>query len=148
MTSQMPLDWTQDNVFISWAHYYAMFQNWSDSWVCRALPSSSIHGLPWLVSPLDGPNFQKVCHSIQEDQAKNLNVLNMTLLTWYNNMNGLGHNFHFYYGQTERDTYSYYIKETTNTSHAHREIKTTRYIAQQIYQIWHQDMWITPEKGR
>ena len=48
----------------------------------------------------------------------------------------------------QKETHSYYIKETTNTSHDHREIKTTRYIAQQIYQIWHQDMWITPEKGR
>ena len=69
----------------------------------------------------------------------------MTLLTWCNDMSGLGHNLHFDYDQTERDTYSYYIKETTNTS---REIKTTQYTAQQIYQTWHQDMWITPEKGQ
>lgn len=37
MTSQVPLDWTQANVLISWAHYCAMFQNWSDCWVCGAL---------------------------------------------------------------------------------------------------------------
>ena len=72
----------------------------------------------------------------------------MTILTWCNNTNGLGHDLHFDYDWTERDTYNHYIKETTNTSHAQREIKTSRYTAQQIYQIWDQDMWITPEKGQ
>lgn len=60
MTSPVPLEWTQDNVFISWAHLYAMFQNPSDCWVCGALPLSSIHRLPWLLSLLEGPDFQKI----------------------------------------------------------------------------------------
>ena len=39
----LPLD-PQDNVFLSWDHSYAAFHNWSNCWVCRALPSSSVKG--------------------------------------------------------------------------------------------------------
>ena len=95
-----------------------------------------------------GPIFKRYVILFKKIKPKNLNVRNMTVLTWCNNTNGLGNNLHFDYDWTETDTYSYYIKETTNTSHAHREIKTSRYTAQLTYQIWDQDMWITPEKGQ
>ena len=36
----LPFD-PQDNAFLSWAHSYTAFHNWSNCWVCRALPSSS-----------------------------------------------------------------------------------------------------------
>ena len=36
----VPFD-PQDNAFLSWAHSYAAFHNWSNCWVCGALPSSS-----------------------------------------------------------------------------------------------------------
>ena len=39
----LPFD-PQDNAFLSWAHSYAAFHNWSNCWVCRALPSSSVEG--------------------------------------------------------------------------------------------------------
>lgn len=61
MTSQVPLDWTQ-KVFILWAHSHAVFENQSCGWVCGVLPLTSIHGPPWLMSPVDGSDFQKVCH--------------------------------------------------------------------------------------
>ena len=38
---------TQDNVFISWAHFYADFQNTSSCWICGAMPLSVMDGLPW-----------------------------------------------------------------------------------------------------
>ena len=34
----------QDNAFLSWAHFLAAFHNWSNCWVCTALPSSSVEG--------------------------------------------------------------------------------------------------------
>ena len=36
----VPFD-PQDNAFLSWAHSYAAFHNWSNCWVCGVLPSSS-----------------------------------------------------------------------------------------------------------
>ena len=48
---------TQDNVFISWAHSYADFDNTSNCWICRAMPLSVMDGLPWWVSPLCQGDF-------------------------------------------------------------------------------------------
>ena len=52
----------QDNVFLSWAHFYTAFHNQSNCWVCGALPSSSVKGffLGW-TSPLQGKDFPQVC---------------------------------------------------------------------------------------
>ena len=36
---------TQDNVFISWAYFYADFHNTSNCWVCGAMPLSVMDGL-------------------------------------------------------------------------------------------------------
>ena len=49
---------TQDNVFISWAHSYADFDNTSNCWICRAMPLSVMDGLPWWVSPLCQGDFR------------------------------------------------------------------------------------------
>ena len=49
----LPFD-PQDNAFLSWAHSYAAFHNWSNCWVCGALPTSSVEGFPWWTSPLQG----------------------------------------------------------------------------------------------
>ena len=47
----------QDSTFLSWTHFYATFHNWSNCWVCRALPSSSVEDIPRWVSPLLGKDF-------------------------------------------------------------------------------------------
>ena len=54
----LPLD-LQDNVCLSWAHFYAAFHNGSHCWVCGALPS--VEGFPWWTSPLQGKDFLQVC---------------------------------------------------------------------------------------
>ena len=56
----------QDNVFLSWAHSYAAFHNWSNCWVCRELPSSSVEGFPWWTSPLQGKDFLQVCEYLRQ----------------------------------------------------------------------------------
>ena len=37
----LPFD-PQDHAFLSWAHSSATFHNWSNCWICRALPSVSV----------------------------------------------------------------------------------------------------------
>ena len=102
------------------------------------------------VAESDTAERLSICHFVQEDkdETKNLNVLNMNVLTWCHITNALGHSLRFDYDQTERDAYGYYIKEATNTSYACRGTKTTGYTAQQMHQIWDQYMWTTPEKGQ
>ena len=56
----------QDNAFLSWAHSYAAFHNWSNCWVFRALPSSSVEGFPWWTSPLQGKYFLQVCEYLRQ----------------------------------------------------------------------------------
>ena len=47
----------QDNAFLSSAHSYTAFHNQSNFWVCKALPSPSVEGFPWWVSPFQGKDF-------------------------------------------------------------------------------------------
>ena len=58
--SPTSLQWEQGNVFVSWVHSYAFFQNQLDCWVCGALPMSSVEGFPWWVSPIQGNNYLQV----------------------------------------------------------------------------------------
>ena len=59
----LPFD-PQDNTFLSRAHSYTAFHNWSNCWVCRVLPSLSIEDFPWWVSPLQGKYFLQLCDDI------------------------------------------------------------------------------------
>ena len=59
----------QDNAFLSWAHSYAAFHNWSNYWVCGALPSSSMEGVPLWTSPLQGKDFFQVCKYLQQSHV-------------------------------------------------------------------------------
>lgn len=87
MTSQVPLDWTQANVLISWAHYCAMFKTGQTVGPCGAY--CILHSQTALGTVThEWKTRSKICF-YQEDQAKDLNVLNMTLLTWCNDMSGL-----------------------------------------------------------
>ena len=64
----LPFD-PQDNAFLSWAHSYAAFHNWSNCWVCGPLPSSSVKGVPWWTSPLQGKDFLQVCKYLQQSHV-------------------------------------------------------------------------------
>ena len=64
----LPFD-PQDNAFLSWAHSYAAFYNWSNCWVCGPLPSSSEEGFPWWTSPLQGKDFLQVCKYLQQSHV-------------------------------------------------------------------------------
>ena len=57
----------QDNAFLSWAHSYAAFHNRSNCWVCGALPSSSVKGVPWWTSPLQGNTFSKSANTFDSN---------------------------------------------------------------------------------
>ena len=56
----------QDNVFLSWAHSYAAFHNRSNCWVCGQLPSSSVEGFLWWVSPLQEKDFLQLCEYLHQ----------------------------------------------------------------------------------
>ena len=64
----LPFD-PQDNAFLSWAHSYAAFYNRSNCWVCGPLPSSSVKGVPWWTSPLQGKDFLQVCKYLQQSHV-------------------------------------------------------------------------------
>ena len=80
----------------SWAHSYAAFHSWSNCWVCGPLPSSSVKGIPWWTSPLEGKDFLQVCKYLQQSHVMPLLKLmtsNNRKMNWCN----YGHNvtFHF-----------------------------------------------------
>ena len=72
----LPLD-PQDNVFLSWAHSYAAFHNRSNCWVCGALPSSSVEGFWWWMSPLQGKDFLQVCEHLRHQQSHVMSLLHL-----------------------------------------------------------------------
>ena len=69
---------TQDNVFISWAHFYADFHNTSNCWVCRAMPLSGMDGLPWWVSLLC-QDFKPLCSFLGWQKETFLSLVNHNL---------------------------------------------------------------------
>ena len=91
----LPFD-PQDNAFLSWAHSYAAFHNRSNCWVYGTLPSSSVKGIPWWTSPLQGKDFLQVCKYLPQSH-----VMPLLKLRTSNNLNmdwcNYGHNvtFHF-----------------------------------------------------
>ena len=71
----LPFD-PQDNAFLSWAHFYAAFHNQSNCWVYGALPSSSVEGFLWWVSPLQGKDFLQLCEYLHQQQSYVMPLLN------------------------------------------------------------------------
>ena len=57
----------QDNAFLSWAHPYAAFHNWSNCWVCGALPSSSVKGFLWWTSHFKKKTFSKSANTFDNN---------------------------------------------------------------------------------
>ena len=90
----------QDNVFLSWAHSYAAFHNWSNCWVCGVLPYSSVEGFPWWTSSLQGKDFLQVCEYLQQ-QSHAMPLLHLMTSTnpkmdWCNTLYfNYGHNVTF-----------------------------------------------------
>ena len=67
----------QDNTFLSWAHSYAAFHNWSNCWIGGALPSSSVEGFPWWVSPFQGKYFIQLCEYLCQQQSCAMPLFNL-----------------------------------------------------------------------
>ena len=72
----LPFD-AQDNEFLSWAHSYAAFHNRSNCWVCGQLPSSSVEGFLWWVSPLQGKDFLQLCEYLHQQQSYVMPLLDL-----------------------------------------------------------------------
>ena len=74
----LPFD-PQDNTFLSWAQSYAAFHSRSNRWVCGALPSSSVEGFPWWVSPLQGKDFLQLCEYLHQQQSHVMPLFNLMI---------------------------------------------------------------------
>ena len=71
----LPFD-PQDNAFLSWAHSYATFHNWSNWWVCGELPSLSVEGFPWLVFQLLGKYLLHFCEYLHQQWSHVMPLFN------------------------------------------------------------------------
>ena len=90
----------QDNAFLSWAHPYAAFHNWSNCWVCGVLPSSSVEAFQWWASLLQGKDFLQVCEYLQQQSyvMPLLHLMTFTIpkMDWCNTLYfNYGHNVTF-----------------------------------------------------
>ena len=140
----LPFD-PQDNAFLSWAHSYTAFHNRSNCWVCGALSSSSVKGFSWWTSPLQEKDFRQVCKYLQQQ----LHVMPLHLMTSTNpkmdRSNTLyfnyGHNVTFYFDYTLSRFNDYFATHKANRSRSNGFLPD-------IYQIWDEVIWLTPEKGR
>ena len=73
----VPFD-PQDNAFLSWAHSYAAFHNWSNCWVCGALPSSS-----WKASCGRHLHFKKKTFSKSANTFDNNHMWCLFFIWWH-----------------------------------------------------------------
>ena len=96
----LPFD-PQDNAFLSWAHSYATFHNWSNCWIRGGLPSSSVEGFPWWVSPFQGKYFIQLCEYLHQQQSCVMPLFNLMTssnpkMDWCNTLyHNYGHNVSF-----------------------------------------------------
>ena len=140
----LPFD-PQDNAFLSWAHSYAAFHNRSNCWVCGALPSSSVEGFPWWTSPLQGKDFLQVCEYLQQQSHMMMPLRLMTSnnprMDWCNTLYlNYGHNVTFNFDYTLSQFNDYFAAHKTNRSRSDSFLPD-------VYQIWDEVIWLTPEKG-
>ena len=144
-TLSLPFD-PQDNAFLSWAHSYAAFHNQSNCWVCGALPSSSVEGFLWWTSPLQGKDFLlQVCEYLRQ-QSYVMPLLKLMTSnnpkmdwcnTWYFNYR---HNVTFNFDYTLSQLNDYFATHKANGSRSNGFLSD-------VYQIWDEVIWLTPEKG-
>ena len=138
----VPFD-PQDNDFLSWAHP-AAFHNWSNCWVCGAPPSSSWR-LLWWTSPLPEKDFLQVCKYLPQ-QSYVMPLLHLMTSTnpkldWCNTLYfNYGHNVTFNFDYTLSRFNDYFATHKANRSGSNGFLPD-------VYQIWDEVMWLTPEKG-
>ena len=139
----LPFD-LQDNAFLSWAHSYAAFHNLSNCWVCRALLSSSVEGFPWWTAPLQGNYFHQVCKYLWQQSYMmpflNLMTSNNPKMDWCNTLCfNYGHKVTFNFDYTLSWFNDYFTTHKVNGSRSGGFLPD-------IYQIWDELIWLTPEK--
>ena len=108
----------QENIFISWAHSYADFDNMSNCWVCGAMPLSVMDGLPWWVSPLRKGDFSPLCSFLRQQRETFLSLVihNLSLLSWCkvdSNQTDQGHGVRFEVNASFTEVtkaYTFYLK--------------------------------------
>lgn len=135
------LQWVQDNIFISWAHSYAYFQNQSDSWVSGTLPMSSVEEFLWWVSPVQENDYLQVCGFLLQacETTSSLSSIldkNLTTLNWcHKSYFSQGHKVTFNYKLTKEMTHKYVMTSKRN----HKNHTGYKYF-NQFYQIWNKYM--------
>ena len=144
----LPFD-PQDNAFLSWAHSYAAFHNRSNCWVCGVLPSSSVEGFPWWVFPFQGKDFLQLCENIF---TNNNHMWCLSLIWWHlailkwTGVTLCTLTMAIMWLSTlivqHLDLMSILLNiKKVNGSRSHGFLPN-------VYQIWDEVIWLTPEKGR
>ena len=139
----LPFD-PQDNAFLSWAHSYTTFHNWSNRWVCGTLPSSSVEGFPWWTSPLQEKDFLQVCEYLRQ-QSHVISLLHLMTSTnpkvdWCNKLHfNCGHNVTFNFDYTLSLFNDYFATHKTNRSRLNGFLPD-------FYQIWEEVIWLLLKK--
>ena len=125
---------SQDNAFLSWAHSYAAFHNWSNCWVCGVLLSSSVEGFPWWTSPLQGKDFLQVCEYLRQ-QSCVMSLLN--LMTSNNPKMDRCNSLYFNYGHNVAFNFDYMLS-WFNDYFATQKVNGSRSsgFLPDVYQIW------------
>ena len=136
----------QDNAFLSWAHSYAAFHNRSNGWVCGTLSSSSVKGFPWWTSPLQGKDFLQVCKYLRQ-QLHAMPLLH--LMTSTNPKMDWCSTLYFTYRHNVTFNFDYTLSRFNDYFPTHKANRSrSNGFLPDIYQIWDEVMWLTPEKGR
>ena len=138
----LPFD-PQDHAFLSWAQSYAAFHNPSNCWVCGALPSSWLEGFPWWTSPLQGKDFLQVCKYLWQQ----LHVMPLLhLMTSTNPKMDWCNTLYFNYGHKVTFDYTLFRFNDYFTTHKANRSGSNGFLPD-VYQIWDEVTWLTPEKG-
>ena len=135
----------EDNAFLL-AHSYAAFHNQSNCWLCGALPSSSVEGFPWWTSPLQGKDFLQVCEYLRQQSyvmpLLKLMTSNNAIMDWRNTL-------FFNYGHNVTFNFDYTLPRFNDYFATHKATKPrSSGFSPDVYQIWDEVIWLTPEKGR
>ena len=80
---QTTSQWTSDgNIFLQWAHSFAIYKNQSTCWICGQLPLSNTSGLPWWVSLFQGTDWKALNQFIVIERASS-NVCTLSDISNY-----------------------------------------------------------------
>ena len=140
----LPFD-PPDNAFLSWAHSYAAFHNRSNCWVCGTLPSSSVEGFPWWASPLQGKDFRQVCKYLRQQ----FHAMPLHLMTSTNPKVDWCSTLYFNYGHNVAFNFDYTLSRFNDYFATHKASRSrSNGFLPDVYQIWDEVMWLTPERGR